>query len=120
MPRKLLWTTALAAVACLAVAAAPAFTDGSQTLNLSVTAQPPPTPCVSFATPPGTQVDFGTLPFSKTSAPSSRFGAVQPRFTNCSTDSENLLIAGTDAQSATHTWTLNPLIGNTCPTIGAY
>jgi hypothetical protein len=108
MRTKLLCTVGLVA-AVIAASAVPAFTADTQSLSLTVTAQPPAAPCVEFATPPGTQVDFGTAPFSTPSVPSQRTGNVAPRFSNCSTATESFLIVGTDATSGGSTWALGEI-----------
>jgi len=95
--------------AAIATTAVPAFTADTQSLSLTVTAQPPAAPCVEFATPPGTRVDFGSAPFSTQSVPSERTGNVAPRFSNCSTATESFLIAGTDAASGSSTWALGEI-----------
>jgi hypothetical protein len=111
MRTRLLCTLGVLAVATLAATAVPAFTADNQGLSLTVTVAvppPPPAPCVTFATPPGTQVNFGTRAFGTFAV-----GDVAPRFTNCGTATESLFIAGTDAQTVcsttpcvVHTWTL--------------
>ena len=112
MRHRLFCTVATLAIVALAAAAAPAFTSDNQTLTLNVTAQAPPTPCVTFATTPGTQVDFGTRAYSRPGNLSLSTGSVRPVFSNCGTADENLLIAGTDAHNVCptlcllHTWSL--------------
>jgi len=120
MRRYLIATFALAGLA-LAAGAVPAFTADSGTINLSVTAQAPPAPCVEFAHPPGTQVGFGTHAFSTASQGNGGRGDVAPKFSNCSTATETLYIAGTDAQSAGHTWSLEYINASTpCPALNQY
>ena len=110
---KVFCTAVLVAIGA-AAAAVPAFTADNASLSVTVTAQPPAVPWVSFATSPGTQVDFGTLRFSNTADPyvGVGLGSVVPRFSNCGTARESLFIAATDAQNhctgicVRHTWML--------------
>jgi hypothetical protein len=127
---RLLSTLAVVTAAALVAATAPAFTAETAGITASVTAQlpaPPPTPCVTFAADPGTQVDFGTVPFS-TGASSTvglATGATHPRLSNCSTVRENLLIAGAAAHNVCatscplHTWTLGDSEAE-CPALNSY
>lgn len=91
-----------AAAAVLAVGAAPAFTAESGSVAVTVTAEPPPAPCLTVA--PGT-LDFGTLPFTKPAALSGRNFGVD--LTNCGTADENLTVVGTDAAGASGSWALS-------------
>jgi hypothetical protein len=118
--RRMLGTIATFAIAGLAVGAVPAFTADNGTITVTITAEAPASPCIEFATPPGTQVGFGTRPFSTTAQVSSGLGDVAPRFWNCSTATQTFLIAGTDAVSSDSTWTLGGGVGNPCPTQGIY
>jgi hypothetical protein len=126
MRTRLLCTLGVLAVAALAATAVPAFTADDLGLSLTVTVAvppPPPAPCVTFATPPGTQVNFGTRAFSKPGFNSFGTGDVAPRFSNCGTATESLFVAGTDAQTvcsapcAVHTWTLIGGSGSSCPVL---
>ena len=92
--------------AALLASAAPAFTADSGTVAVTVTAGAPVSPCIEFATPPGTAVSFGTLAFSRPNAPSSSRGNVTPTYRNCSTAAERVVINGTDATSAGAVWAL--------------
>lgn len=115
-------------VAAFAAAAVPAFTADSGALSLRVVAQEP-TPCIEFATPPGGNVDFGTLTFSRTGAPSLRVPSAVPRVLNCGLYDQRLFAAGTDATSecatagcTPFTWTLGDVASSTgpCPATNLY
>jgi hypothetical protein len=127
MRKKLFFTTAVVAASGVIAAAAPAFTADNAALTVTVTAKPTVVPCVMFAGSPGTQVDFGTLPFSNASDSHVGIGSgsVSPRFSNCGTARENLFIAGTDAQNVCagvcviHSWRLgDSTVG--CPALNGY
>jgi hypothetical protein len=106
----------------LAASAVPASTAGpAGTIDVTVTAQSAPAPCIDFATPPGTHVGFGTMPFSTLGNVSDRLGDIAPRFSNCSpTATERILISGSDAVGSGVTWTLAPGSGDICPTLNTY
>jgi type 1 fimbria pilin len=100
-------------VACvLAVGAAPAFGDDEGTVSAQVTVA---APCIQI-TP--TQVDFGSLGFSSSSA--NPVSASRPlSATNCGATAD-LLVHGSNAVSATGaTWALQP-DGQVCPTPNNY
>ena len=86
-------------------------------------------PCIAFATgpgEPGTNVTFGTLAYSTPALHSHGAGDVTPRFSNCGTATERLLIAGIDATNVcTGICELTlldsrPLPGTPCPTLNTY
>ena len=120
MRKRLGLIIAAVGLTALAAGAVPAFTADNGTVTLTVTAAAPASPCIEFATPPGTQVGFGTHPFSTAAQVSTGLGDVAPRFSNCATVSESFLISGTDATSSATTWTLAGGVGNPCPTQGVY
>ncbi len=126
MKKRWLGTITAFAAAALVAGAVPAFTADTGTINLTVTAAAPAGPCVEFATPPGTQVAFGTRPFSTAAQATFALGDVAPRFSNCSpTATQSFNIAGTDALHSSPpvgiiNWTLAGGVGNPCPAQGIY
>lgn len=113
---RLLCTLGLVAAA-LAATAVPAFTAETQSLNLTVTVQPPPSPCLAFATPPGTNVSFGTARFATVTSRSMPTGDIAPRFRNCGTANEQVTITGSDATSPSTTWRLTEWDESHCATL---
>lgn len=57
-------------------------------------------------------VNFGTLPFSTRSQPSSGPGNLTPIFKNCGNFNETISIAGTDATGVNTSWLLNNKLGS--------
>jgi hypothetical protein len=108
---------ALLAATALAASAAPAFSDGSGAVALSVTAQPPPVPCLTLS---ASTRDFGVLPFA-TPGSTGSFGGTLWTMTNCGTAGENVLASATNASGPSGSWTLtSPFAYNPCPTINAF
>jgi hypothetical protein len=118
MKKRWLGTIAALALAALAVAAGPAFTEDTGSIAVTVTAAPVASPCIEFLTP--TQVRFGTLPFSRATQPSSGLGDIAPTFRNCSTATQSFTIAAEDATSGQATWTFAGGSAQTCPTPDIY
>jgi hypothetical protein len=106
---RVLGTVATLGIAVLAMGAVPAFTADNGTVNVSVTASAPAGPCIEVT---GTDVSFGTLPFSSTSQTGFAYGNVNPRFRNCSTVDEDVAIEGSDATGPAATWALVPGLSN--------
>jgi hypothetical protein len=124
MRTKLLCAAGLIAAVGAIITATPAFTADNAALDVTVKAQ---LACVTFADSPGTQVDFGTLPFA-TGADSPvglATGATRPRYSNCSPAREDLYIAGGAAHNTcgssctAHTWAVGGAEGE-CPTLNSY
>lgn len=97
MSKRLLAVIAALAVLGLAAGAVPTFTADTGTVTVSVTAQAPAAPCVQLRYPPGTTVNFGTLPFSPVGPTlSTGSGDVAPVFRSCSTANEQITITGSN------------------------
>ncbi len=109
MKMRLLGTIAALALAALAVGAVPAFTADTGTINVSITASAPAGPCLEIT---GTDVGFGTLPFSTSSQTGFGYGNVNPQFRNCATVDEQIAIEGSDATGPSATWALAPGLSN--------
>jgi hypothetical protein len=101
----------------LTLMAAPAFTADSGNLVVSITAEPPPAPCLTVS--PAT-IDFGTRAFSTPALRGDAYSATRVRVANCGTASENVAAVGTDASGPSGDWTLGhwatdaPPAGNPC------
>jgi len=127
MRKKLLGATLLVALIAAVVAVAPALTAPNETLSVRMTAEAPAAPCVMFASNPGTQVDFGTLPFSnpRDALVGSAASPISPRYSNCGTATEHLFISATDARNfctsvcVVKTWVLNGGRAE-CPALNAF
>lgn len=123
--------TVVIATFAFAAAAVPAFTADGGTISLRVVVQEPAA-CLELKSPPGPQVDFGTIEFSRPGyVPFSRIADPRPVVLNCAGlgVAEDLYVKGSDATSVCSsnpctpsTWTLVPATGGTptCPTTNAY
>ena len=109
MKKRLLGAVAALAGVALTVSAVPAFTADSGTVTVTIAAQAPAVPCIEFATPPGVNVNFGVLPFSRPGLNGASFarGDIVPVWRNCGAESEQVHIHGTDATGASVTWSLS-------------
>ena len=119
MRRRLLCAVAAAAVAALVAGAVPAFTADTGTVTVTVTAEPPATPCITVAPP---TLDFGTLAFSTAGSLSTRFvggAGTSPTVTNCGTAGQNLTLTGSNASGAGGSWIISGSARGTnqCPTV---
>lgn len=116
MRKYLLGALALAATTT-AVTAVPAFSADSGTVAVTVSAQAPPTPCLTLS--PGA-LDFGVLPFA---APGGAdvFDRRSLSLTNCGTAGENVLASATNASGPSGSWTPTSVTANNpCPTLNVY
>lgn len=89
-------------IAALAASASPAFTASPVgDVNVYVTAQLPPAPCLTV-TP--NQVDFGTLPFSTNAGAGLSQGNASITVSNCGTAGQNLFGSTQNANAGTSRW----------------
>src|SRR4051794_16193083 len=91
---------ALVATAALTVASVPASAASSGALDATVTVA---SPCILLDQP---SVDFGSLGFSSTAAPTN--GTRTAKLTNCGGQAETIAARGTDAIVGADVWTLIP------------
>lgn len=87
-------------VLALCATAVPAFTADTGDIDVTITAQAPPAPCLVVS--PGS-VDFGTRPFSASDRALSEASA-DITFTNCGTVGQNLLAATSNATGTSGIW----------------
>lgn len=114
---KFAFVTVVLAAAAFAAGAVPAFSADSGAVNLTITAEAPPAPCL-LVSPAG--IDFGTQPFSKPGVRNQGYGATPARTESCSTAPQNVSVVGTDATGPSGNWELAfwateaPANGNPC------
>ena len=119
MRRYIFGALALAAIVTAATAV-PAFSAGTGTVAVSITAQAPPAPCLTVS--PGS-VNFGTLPYSTNNGAGLKEGDTDITVNFCGTATgQNLLGSATPATSSGGSWiplaydgTIHP-----CPALNQY
>jgi hypothetical protein len=94
MRRRLLAAAVAFGGLALAAGAVPAFTEESGTVTMKITAAPPAAPCVLVSP---NSLDFGTLPFSNSTAISFASRTLTIRSCATGTTKEKVVVAGTDA-----------------------